>query len=210
MAFRRRDLRSAALAWNMRPLAAETEMPMRLAAVASLVAGGGHVGDNSGAGEFSQQIYSPPYLFNGPRPTITSAPATSTYNTSITVQTPEASSISSVNLVSLGTDTHQSDMAQHFVPLSFTAAAGRSMTSPAAMRFTVSGDNRRIIGASMPQPYHAPGRICHLLVITRAGQADGAGSASGALTGLRSGERLAVPDPVKRTKGLSCPTHWTR
>jgi hypothetical protein len=89
-----------------------------------LLAGGGHPNGLSDPGEFSAQIYSPPYLFNGPRPTITSAPATSTYNTPITVQTPEASSISSVNLVSLGTDTHQTDMAQHFVPLSFTAGSG--------------------------------------------------------------------------------------
>jgi hypothetical protein len=89
-----------------------------------LLAGGGHPNGLSDPGEYSAQLYSPPYLFNGPRPTITSAPATSTYNTSITVQTPEASSISSVNLVSLGTDTHQSDMAQHFVPLSFTAGSG--------------------------------------------------------------------------------------
>ena len=29
-----------------------------------------------------------------------------------------------MNLVSLGADTHQSDMNQHFVPLSFTAGAG--------------------------------------------------------------------------------------
>ncbi|HTC58621.1 MAG TPA: fibronectin type III domain-containing protein [Solirubrobacteraceae bacterium] len=89
-----------------------------------LIAGGGHPNGLGDPGEFSSQIYSPPYLFDGPQPTIASAPAASTYNTSITVTTPEASSIGSVNLVSLGTDTHQSDMAQHFVPLSFTANSG--------------------------------------------------------------------------------------
>jgi hypothetical protein len=89
-----------------------------------LVAGGGHPNGLSDPGEFSSQIYSPPYLFDGPRPTITAAPAASTYNTSITVATPNAASIGSVNLVSLGADTHQGDMAQHFVPLSFTASSG--------------------------------------------------------------------------------------
>jgi Domain of unknown function (DUF1929)/Fibronectin type III domain len=89
-----------------------------------LIAGGGHPNGLSDPGEFSSQIYSPPYLFDGPQPTITSAPAASTYDTSITVTTPDAASIGSVNLVSLGTDTHQSDMAQHFVPLSFTANSG--------------------------------------------------------------------------------------
>jgi Domain of unknown function (DUF1929)/Fibronectin type III domain len=89
-----------------------------------LIAGGGHPNGLGDPGEFSAQYYSPAYLFDGPRPTITSAPAASTYNTSITVATPNAESIESVNLVSLGADTHQSDMAQHFVPLSFTAGAG--------------------------------------------------------------------------------------
>ena len=64
------------------------------------------------------------YLFDGPRPTITSAPASSTYGATMTVSTPDASSISAVNLVSLGADTHQADMDQHFVPLSFTAGIG--------------------------------------------------------------------------------------
>jgi hypothetical protein len=89
-----------------------------------LLTGGGHPNGLSNAGEFSSQIYSPPYLFDGPRPTITSAPRSATYGANITVETPDAASIASVNLVSLGTDTHQGDMAQHFVPLSFTANAG--------------------------------------------------------------------------------------
>jgi hypothetical protein len=89
-----------------------------------LIAGGGHPNGLGDPGEFSAQVYSPPYLFDGPRPTISDAPSASTYNTSITVSTPDATSIGSVNLVSLGTDTHQSDMAQHFVPLSFKANAG--------------------------------------------------------------------------------------
>jgi hypothetical protein len=89
-----------------------------------MVAGGGHPNGLSDPGQFSAQIYSPAYLSAGPRPTITAAPAASTYNSSITLSTPDAESIGAVNLVSLGADTHQSDMAQHFVPLSFTANSG--------------------------------------------------------------------------------------
>ena len=40
-----------------------------------LVAGGGHYQDGSGPGQYSAQFYSPPYLFKGPRPTISAAPA---------------------------------------------------------------------------------------------------------------------------------------
>ena len=89
-----------------------------------LVGGGGHVDSGTGPGQFSSQIYSPPYLFNGPRPTITAMPSSANYGNNISVTTPDAASITGVNLVSLGADTHQIDMDQHFVPLSFTAGAG--------------------------------------------------------------------------------------
>ncbi len=89
-----------------------------------LVAGGGHEENSSDPGQFNAQIYSPPYLFNGARPVITSAPATANYGAPMAVTTPDAASITSVNLVSLGADTHQGDMDEHFVPLSFTAGSG--------------------------------------------------------------------------------------
>jgi Galactose oxidase-like, Early set domain/Bacterial Ig domain len=85
-----------------------------------LVAGGGNAESTGSPGERNAQFYSPPYLFQGARPTITSAPTSATYGSSINVATPDASSIASVSLVSLGADTHTIDMNQHFVPLSFT------------------------------------------------------------------------------------------
>jgi Galactose oxidase-like, Early set domain/Fibronectin type III domain/Glyoxal oxidase N-terminus len=88
-----------------------------------LIGGSGHANPGYPA-QTTSQIYSPPYLFKGPRPTIASAPAAATYGSTIPVSTPDAASISAVNLVSLGSDTHQSDMDQHFVPLSFTQGSG--------------------------------------------------------------------------------------
>jgi hypothetical protein len=105
-----------------------------------LVAGGGHGESLSGPGQYSAQVYSPSYLFNGPRPTITSAPASSTYGASMTIGTPDAASISAVNLVSLGADTHQADMDQHFVPLSFTAGQGSlTVQAPASAALAPPG-----------------------------------------------------------------------
>jgi len=89
-----------------------------------LFAGGGHVKSANEAGRKTAQIYSPPYLDRGPRPTITAAPDVASYGTTIPISTPNAASIRSVNLVSLAADTHQIDMSQHFVPLNFTAGAG--------------------------------------------------------------------------------------
>ena len=97
-----------------------------------LVAGSGEA--NPGyPGQTSAQVFSPPYLFKGARPTISSATAATTYGGTISVSTPDAASIGSVNLVSLGADTHQSDMDQHFVPLNFAAGSGSlSVQAPAS------------------------------------------------------------------------------
>jgi hypothetical protein len=90
-----------------------------------MVAGGGRF-DNGTAptDRFSAEFYDPPYLFKGPRPTITSAPSSLHYNTSFTVQTPDAGSITSVVMVRLPSVTHAINMSQAFVPLSFSANSG--------------------------------------------------------------------------------------
>jgi len=45
-----------------------------------LVAGGGRFSDGTApTDKFSGELYSPPYIFKGARPVITSAPATATY-----------------------------------------------------------------------------------------------------------------------------------
>ncbi len=91
-----------------------------------LVGGSGHA--NAGfAGQDSSQVYSPAYLSKGPRPTITSAPGSISYGNGFNVSMGDAGTVSAVNLVSLGSDTHQSDMDQHFVPLSFTQS-GNALT----------------------------------------------------------------------------------
>jgi Domain of unknown function (DUF1929)/Fibronectin type III domain len=118
-----------------------------------LVAGGGHEDNGTDPGQFSSQIYSPSYLFNGPRPAITAAPGATSYGLNMTVSTPDASSISAVNLVSLGADTHQMDMNQHFVPLSFTAGAGSlSVQAPASPALAPPGYYMMFIvnGAGVP------------------------------------------------------------
>ncbi|MEZ0089309.1 fibronectin type III domain-containing protein [Streptacidiphilus sp. EB129] len=108
-----------------------------------LIAGGGHEESSSDPGQYSAQVYSPSYLFNGPRPTISSAAASAHYGDVQTVVTPDAASVSAVNLVSFGADTHQADMDQHFVPLSFTAgqAPGTlNVTMPQSGAYAPPGD----------------------------------------------------------------------
>jgi hypothetical protein len=63
-------------------------------------------------------------LFNGARPTISSAPGTIQYAANFTVTTPDALQISSVALVRLGAVTHAFDQNQRYVPLTFQQVAG--------------------------------------------------------------------------------------
>jgi hypothetical protein len=88
-----------------------------------LVGGSGEFGTGT-IDQLNAEIYSPPYLFKGARPTVTSAPSALTYNTPFTVQTPNAATISSAALLKLGAVTHAFNQDQRYVPLTFTASAG--------------------------------------------------------------------------------------
>jgi len=85
-----------------------------------LSAGGGRFGID----QPSAEIYSPPYLFKGPRPTITSAPTQVAYGASFTVQTPDAATVSAVSLIRSGSVTHAINMDQRFLSLTFQAGSG--------------------------------------------------------------------------------------
>lgn len=67
----------------------------------------------------SAEIFNPPYLFQGPRPVIYSAPSVIHYATRFRIQTFDADYIKQVNLVRLGAVTHSFDQNQRFVPLKF-------------------------------------------------------------------------------------------
>lgn len=83
-----------------------------------LVGGGGN--DGAVPNEYNYEIFSPPYLFRGPRPTITSTPSLLTYGQSFTVGTPQAPRIASVSLIAPASVTHAFDMNARFVPLTFS------------------------------------------------------------------------------------------
>ncbi|MFL6139400.1 MAG: galactose oxidase-like domain-containing protein [Frankiaceae bacterium] len=70
------------------------------------------------------QIYSPPYLFKGPRPVITSVtPANQVqYGSTFKVSTPQAASIKHVAIMRPGAVTHHTDSEQRYVELEFTAS----------------------------------------------------------------------------------------
>jgi hypothetical protein len=93
---------------------------------------GGKDKDNNPApfkwSEYRVEIFSPPYLFRGPRPTILSAPATVSHDALFTVVTPNAASIASAALIRPGAVTHSFNHSQRFVGLTIAARTGNSVT----------------------------------------------------------------------------------
>jgi len=91
-----------------------------------VLSAGGNVGGPNA------QIFSPPYLFNGTRPTISSAPTGVGYGQSTFIGTPDATSITKVSFIRIASTTHTFDMSARFIPLSFTqASGGLTVTMPA-------------------------------------------------------------------------------
>ena len=84
-------------------------------------------GGIAGPLEKTMEIYSPPYLFNGPRPVITSAPSMKEYGQAFDIVTPQASEIDKVVIVRTVSNTHNTDSEQRVLELKFTknASAGK-------------------------------------------------------------------------------------
>jgi hypothetical protein len=87
-----------------------------------LVAGSGS--DAPAVNQTRGEIFSPPYLFKGARPTVTGAPVTVAYGSTFTVTTPDAASIARVSLMRPGAVTHGFDQDQRILSLAFTAGSG--------------------------------------------------------------------------------------
>jgi hypothetical protein len=112
-----------------------------------------HAGSGDGANlprELSAELFTPPYLLRGPRPRISSAPATLAYGGSAQIGTADAGRVTAVSLVRLPSVTHAFDQNQRFVPLTFARSAGGvQVSAPASgaiappghyMLFLIDGD----------------------------------------------------------------------
>lgn len=84
----------------------------------------------------NHEIFRPPYLFKGARPTISSLSQTTVgYGQSLTVTTPFASQITEVRWIRLGSVTHAFDADQRANTLSFTRGSGSvRVTTPSTSR----------------------------------------------------------------------------
>jgi galactose oxidase len=83
--------------------------------------------------ENNHEMFSPPYLFRGNRPTITSAPNHVDYGAAFDVQTPYGAQITRVTWIRLPSVTHAFDSNQRLNTLSFTrTGSGIRVTAPSS------------------------------------------------------------------------------
>jgi hypothetical protein len=68
------------------------------------------------------EIFSPPYLFRGPRPTVVGAPASIVHGRRFSFTSNQAADVRKVVLVRPGSATHQVDTDQRSVPLQFSVS----------------------------------------------------------------------------------------
>jgi hypothetical protein len=86
-----------------------------------------HSGGGAGGGtvdNLNYEIFSPPYLFKGARPAVTGVSGSAGYGQVLTVQTPDAASITKVTLIRFGSVTHAFDAGQRLISLSFSGLGG--------------------------------------------------------------------------------------
>jgi hypothetical protein len=101
----------------------------------------GRVLSAGGQYTFDAEVFSPPYLFKGPRPRVTAAPASVRYGEGFRVETPDASRIARVTWLSPGAVTHAFNQNQRINHLHFQREEGGvRVTAPASASLAVPGD----------------------------------------------------------------------
>jgi hypothetical protein len=88
-------------------------------------------GQSQGTKQTTGEIYSPPYLFAGARPTISSEPASVGYGQQFTISTPDFASIKRVALVKPGAVTHSNNFDQRYVDLTYGSNGSGGLTATA-------------------------------------------------------------------------------
>jgi hypothetical protein len=88
-----------------------------------VISGGANTGEPE---ETTVELYSPPYLFKGTRPTISSVnPSNLDHGDPCTISTPNAAAVDRVVLLKPGANTHSTNFDQRHVELSFTTGSGQ-------------------------------------------------------------------------------------
>lgn len=85
-------------------------------------------GHDNGSYQTTAEIYSPPYLFKGARPTIAGAPSSVDYGDQFGVSTPDARSIERIALLRPNSTTHSLNQDQRSVDLAFSVTDDNTLS----------------------------------------------------------------------------------
>jgi Domain of unknown function (DUF1929)/Carboxypeptidase regulatory-like domain len=175
---------------------------------ALLLADGRVLSAGGNVGGPNAQVFSPPYLFAGARPSIASAPVSAGYGQTVFVGTPDVTSISKVTLLRQASVTHTNSMSQGFQPLGFTkTSTGLNVTMPANanlappgyyMLFILNGSGVPSVGSiiQISSTVANVGTVTGKVTNTAGSPISGASVSSGgngAITGADGGYTLQVP-----------------
>ena len=115
-----------------------------------------HSGSGDGADlprELNAEIFSPPYLFHGARPSIATAPSVVGYGQQFFVTTPDAGGVVRATLVRLSSVTHAFDQNQRFLELPIVrVAGGLELAAPANGNLAPPGNYMLFIVNSVGVP----------------------------------------------------------
>jgi hypothetical protein len=151
-------------------------------------------------GELRIELYSPPYLFRGTRPTLATAPDGVQYGQSFTIGSPDAGRIDEAVLVRCGSVTHSNNFNQRLVELGITARSDQSLTVTAPPDGYVAAPGIYLLFL-VADGIPSPGRFIQIAPTQRDGFVP-LGEAQTEHLGLLDRFRTTVP-PVLNTE------HWT-
>jgi hypothetical protein len=81
--------------------------------------------------ELRLDVYSPPYLFAGPRPTISAVPTEWGYGQEIDITSPQAGDVKWLSLIRCGSTTHAFDNSQRLVDMEILGQGGGTVRTVA-------------------------------------------------------------------------------
>lgn len=91
--------------------------------------------------EMRMEIYSPPYLFRGPRPNISTSPGTANYGADFIIESPDSCRIDRVVFIRPTVVTHHTNPDQRYLPLKWRrdGHCGIRITAPASAQLAPPG-----------------------------------------------------------------------
>ena len=109
-------------------------------------------------GETRMEVYSPDYLFNGPRPTLFAAPESVTYDQTFSIPMADAFDVADVCFIRLSAVTHAWNMGQRYLPLAFAAIGPEELeiVAPSDPNVAPPGHYLLFIRSSAGVPAEAP------------------------------------------------------